>query len=69
MKQNYPAVKIFAEPVAPLTGAWIETSPWRETRPKSCVAPLTGAWIETREYAHEMEGKLVAPLTGAWIET
>ena len=34
--------------VAPLAGAWIETSLRRIMRVARCVAPLAGAWIETR---------------------
>ena len=33
--------------VAPLTGAWIETSAYLREFLYSVVAPLTGAWIET----------------------
>lgn len=32
--------------VAPLAGAWIETSPHRLLDIEPKVAPLTGAWIE-----------------------
>ena len=34
-------------PVAPFTGAWIETRPPRRTATATVVAPFTGAWIET----------------------
>ena len=34
-------------PVAPLTGAWIETCFTTNKTPEMGVAPLTGAWIET----------------------
>ena len=33
--------------VAPLAGAWIETSNCLITSPTIPVAPLAGAWIET----------------------
>ena len=33
--------------VAPLVGAWIETSVMGLTKLKNKVAPLVGAWIET----------------------
>ena len=33
--------------VAPLTGAWIETSLVPQYLRQLSVAPLTGAWIET----------------------
>ena len=33
--------------VAPLTGAWIETSVTKLNPGRPYVAPLTGAWIET----------------------
>ena len=55
--------------VAPLAGAWIETTPLTAAQPERFVAPLAGAWIET---AHRIKGTMrgvVAPLAGAWIET
>ncbi len=33
--------------VAPITGAWIETTGVRLTIEEAYVAPITGAWIET----------------------
>ena len=33
--------------VAPLVGAWIETSPVMGVNTSEDVAPLVGAWIET----------------------
>ena len=33
--------------VAPLVGAWIETTSWRTKYSTLMVAPLVGAWIET----------------------
>ena len=33
--------------VAPLAGAWIETSPCLKKAKSNQVAPLAGAWIET----------------------
>ena len=35
--------------VAPLVGAWIETSQAAMMNAQSFVAPLVGAWIETRK--------------------
>ena len=34
--------------VAPLVGAWIETTSSQNEAWKSSVAPLVGAWIETK---------------------
>ena len=55
--------------VAPLVGAWIETS----KLPRCCwprwVAPLVGAWIETVLATYNEKLCPVAPLVGAWIET
>jgi len=36
------------DPVAPFTGAWIETSHRLAKHFIQSVAPFTGAWIETR---------------------
>ena len=58
-----------AEPVAPLTGAWIETAKYWSAQIKALVAPLTGAWIETKSPYRTLRADPVAPLTGAWIET
>ena len=33
--------------VAPITGAWIETSDKDAVEQAKAVAPITGAWIET----------------------
>ena len=56
--------------VAPLAGAWIETSRYFSTNYHICiVAPLAGAWIETRNHIFERGMFVVAPLAGAWIET
>ena len=33
--------------VAPITGAWIETSGGLRKKLRGLVAPITGAWIET----------------------
>ena len=57
------------QPVAPLTGAWIETNYHALAHGRANVAPLTGAWIETPMSSVCAGSKLVAPLTGAWIET
>ncbi len=35
-------------PVAPFTGAWIETDVVKRLDHRHLVAPFTGAWIETR---------------------
>jgi len=37
----------FTRPVAPYTGAWIETRIRRRNGRMGEVAPYTGAWIET----------------------
>ena len=55
--------------VAPLAGAWIETSDALIEQRFVEVAPLAGAWIETTDMGAERESKSVAPLAGAWIET
>ena len=55
--------------VAPLTGAWIETSHQQPYERQHLVAPLTGAWIETKANGKGQRSNGVAPLTGAWIET
>ena len=34
--------------VAPLAGAWVETTCAASSRCSCCVAPLAGAWVETR---------------------
>jgi len=47
LKHLCPSFVFIGTRVAPLAGAWIETTPYRcfYTTPK--VAPLAGAWIET----------------------
>ena len=55
--------------VAPLAGAWIETSGADNRRLVLFVAPLAGAWIETIHASPDITRELVAPLAGAWIET
>ena len=55
--------------VAPLAGAWIETSGLCFVKCSQLVAPLAGAWIETDFDIAEHCGITVAPLAGAWIET
>ena len=55
--------------VAPLVGAWIETSLHVRYRCVSMVAPLVGAWIETLMVQAWVMVQQVAPLVGAWIET
>ena len=56
-------------PVAPITGAWIETSPSAGQICQDIVAPITGAWIETFVLTGTDDYAEVAPITGAWIET
>ncbi|PBB52322.1 hypothetical protein CK223_29870 [Mesorhizobium loti] len=55
--------------IAPLAGAWIETSSRKSRCWSKQVAPLAGAWIETRAAAVTTAARCVAPLAGAWIET
>ena len=64
--------------VAPLTGAWIETSPAGAYLPIGEVAPLTGAWIETCESmnrvislssSHPSRVRGLKPGTTAEVET
>ena len=56
--------------VAPLAGAWIETSNIFNPPFRYVVAPLAGAWIETVLPAQTSQRlHHVAPLAGAWIET
>ena len=55
--------------VAPLVGAWIETSRGCDANRSSRVAPLVGAWIETAPNGATKKPMPVAPLVGAWIET
>ena len=55
--------------VAPLAGAWIETSRRLGCHWSYRVAPLAGAWIETYVRRNVYLYRNVAPLAGAWIET
>ena len=55
--------------VAPLVGAWIETSNMDFMSNFNDVAPLVGAWIETANRTQLKIWREVAPLVGAWIET
>ena len=55
--------------VAPLAGAWIETTYKKNIIWGIVVAPLAGAWIETDYEVWGLNHKHVAPLAGAWIET
>ena len=55
--------------VAPLVGAWIETSEKVNLISILSVAPLVGAWIETKIAGLNLLHHPVAPLVGAWIET
>ena len=63
---------LFIQPsdVAPLVGAWIETSVY--------VVPLIKGWMSLPSWerglklgsaAQDIKMELVAPLVGAWIET
>ena len=56
-------------PVAPHTGAWIETLLFGIVNVEGEVAPHTGAWIETVSALIQPTSRTVAPHTGAWIET
>ena len=47
MKQMGQYKPIYNQRVAPLAGAWIETSTISEVYRVYEVAPLAGAWIET----------------------
>ena len=69
LKLVLQAVGIDDAVVAPLVGAWIETSCLITKRSQSVVAPLVGAWIETYYHEHGNGNYSVAPLVGAWIET
>ena len=70
MKHRCPYQPIALLAVAPLAGAWIETSTGRFNFFAIRVAPLAGAWIETPKIHHYMAiNDVVAPLAGAWIET
>ena len=69
LKQVYPLPLPLVNKVAPLTGAWIETSNLFDEVEPGQVAPLTGAWIETLGGCWYRKPARVAPLTGAWIET
>ena len=48
LKQRNARGWVCAGPVAPRTGAWIETGPTVPPAAGCPVAPRTGAWIETR---------------------
>ena len=50
-----------ASVVAPLTGAWIETSESFFGTQTGRVAPLTGAWIETTKSASYVTAHLSHP--------
>jgi len=51
-------------PVAPFTGAWIETLGSVGGSLELHVAPFTGAWIETRKPSGANAGLLRRPLHG-----
>ncbi len=68
MKPTDTPVAFSNQEVAPLAGAWIETSLHRITSALGLVAPLAGAWIETGYPSNAPAWQdLVAPLAGAWI--
>ena len=69
MKHDTDIVGENGLPVAPFTGAWIETFPIKSVKAGPNVAPFTGAWIETPIDAKPYVQHFVAPFTGAWIET
>jgi len=69
LKQPVPGAARMGQQVAPLAGAWIETSNNFFTWLGRVVAPLAGAWIETSMAVKVMIVLPVAPLAGAWIET
>ena len=54
--------------VAPLVGAWIESSTSVLAAQVTFVAPLVGAWIESPDGGQQVSKDTVAPLVGAWIE-
>ena len=69
MKQARPRGRGLRRGVAPLAGAWIETSVITNQPGRYNVAPLAGAWIETFVSGMFVLSMPVAPLAGAWIET
>ena len=50
LKLLFAAIVFAGHPVAPLVGAWIETTRAKHLRSVLMVAPLVGAWIETDCY-------------------
>ena len=61
----YINILYFAEyAVAPLVGAWIETSLRVGLSTKSIVAPLVGAWIETSSRDVVVRGRASHP---SWV--
>ncbi|GAK53092.1 hypothetical protein U14_04351 [Candidatus Moduliflexus flocculans] len=69
LKLIHQQIKQRAHAVAPLAGAWIETSMIMLNNAPNPVAPLAGAWIETGVLKRFQDYRQVAPLAGAWIET
>jgi hypothetical protein len=61
LKLNYIDSTGYAWPVAPFTGAWIETAETSQAPAVSLVAPFTGAWIETNTWNRGYESSGVAP--------
>ena len=60
---------VFATPVAPRRGAWVETSGRYILASQSSVAPRRGAWVETPGPQERYPTPAVAPRRGAWVET
>ena len=69
LKRSSDRNSYLSSAVAPLVGAWIETSLMSALDTMSSVAPLVGAWIETSRVRQQYSQEQVAPLVGAWIET
>ena len=60
---------VWAGHVAPLAGAWVETSADTARTSMDGVVPLAGAWVETTSAMSASSKSPVAPLAGAWVET
>ena len=68
MKASSDISGIWIGDVAPLVGAWIESSFINLSHSSLTVAPLVGAWIESSFINLSHSSLTVAPLVGAWIE-
>ena len=55
--------------VAPLAGAWIETTAWSECRAGLSSPPSRGRGLKLPFRLATLVKNPVAPLAGAWIET